>query len=80
MLVKDTVLSAPWFEKSLKLYVDAHVSVIGIGAVLVQIDDKNVDHPVGYYSHTLNRFQSNYSTIEKGIGFTFWLATLLKSI
>ena len=46
-----------------KLAVDA--SDIGAGAVLIQEDDSNIEHPVCYFSKKFDRHQRNYSTIEK---------------
>jgi hypothetical protein len=44
------VLSAPDFNKSFKLSVDA--SDIGVGGVLLQEDADGIDHPVCYFSRT----------------------------
>ncbi|MCU7801257.1 MAG: reverse transcriptase, partial [gamma proteobacterium symbiont of Lucinoma myriamae] len=63
ILQNSPVLSAPEFEKQFKLAVDA--SDIGAGAVLLQADKDNVDHPVCYFSKKFNKYQKNYSTIEK---------------
>lgn len=57
------VLSAPDFSRSFKLEVDA--SAAGAGAVLLQEDDRGIDHPVSYFSRKFNRHQVKYSTIEK---------------
>ena len=35
------------------------------GAVLMQKDDHDIDHPVAYFSKKFNQHQRNYSTIEK---------------
>ena len=40
-------------------------SDIGAGAVLVQEDQKGVEHPIVYLSQKLNRSQWNYCTSEK---------------
>ena len=51
-------------EKGLfKLAVDA--SDTGAGSVLMQEDGNGVDHPVSYFSKKFNKYQKNYSTIEK---------------
>ena len=37
----------------------------GAGSVLLQEDGNGVDHPVSYFSKKFNKYQKNYSTIEK---------------
>ena len=63
ILKSEPILLAPNFEKAFKLAVDA--SDVGAGSVLLQEDDNGVDHPVSYFSKKFNRYQRNYSTIEK---------------
>ena len=57
------VLSAPDFNKSFKLFIDA--SDITLGGVLLQEDNQGIDHPVCYFSQKFNSHQCNYSTYEK---------------
>ncbi|KAJ8257267.1 hypothetical protein GJAV_G00183750 [Gymnothorax javanicus] len=62
--LKNTpVLFSPNFKKEFKLAVDA--SDIGAGAVLLQEDTDGVDHPVCYFSKKFDKYQKDYSTIEK---------------
>ena len=63
ILASEPVLSAPNFNKTFKLNVDA--SDVGAGAVLLQEDSDGIDHPVCYFSKKFNAHQKNYSTIEK---------------
>ena len=63
MLTWDTVLKAPDFSKPLQIAVDA--SAIGMGAVLMQVDNNGIDHPVSFYSKKLDKHQQNYSVVEK---------------
>ena len=63
MLQSAPVLAAPVFNSPFKLAVDA--SDVAAGAVLLQEDDKGVEHPVCYFSKKFNKSQRNYSTIEK---------------
>lgn len=63
LLATAPVLSAPDFNHPFVLYTDA--SDMGIGAVLVQVDDSGVEHPVAFFSKKLNHSQVRYSTIEK---------------
>ena len=63
VLMNSPVLVSPDFNKQFKLAVDA--SDVGIGAVLYQESDDNIDRVVSFYSKKLNRYQKNYSTIEK---------------
>ena len=70
MLQSSPILTAPDFKYSFKLAVDA--SDVAAGAVLLQKDDEDVEHPVCYFSKKFNKSQRNYSTIEKE-----WLALVL---
>ena len=63
ILSNSPVLSAPDFRKQFKLYVDA--SDVGVGAVLMQEDSSQIDHPICYFSKKFDKHQKNYSTIEK---------------
>ena len=40
-------------------------SDVGCGAVLLQEDDSEIDHPVSYFSYKFNMHQKNYSICEK---------------
>ena len=62
ILKNESLPLAPNFAKEFKLAVDA--SHTGAGSVLMQ-DDNGVDHPVSYFSKRFNKYQKNYSTIEK---------------
>ena len=57
------MLLAPEFMKQFILMIDA--SGIGDGAVLMQNDSQEVEHPVCYFSHKFGSHQRNYSTIEQ---------------
>ena len=63
LLCSEPVLTAPNFSKPFRLAVDT--SDVGAGAVLLQIDDENIEHPVCYFSKKFNIHQKNYSTVEK---------------
>lgn len=63
LLINSPVLITPDFEKQFKLAVDA--SDVGVGAVLYQETDDNVEKPISYFSKKLDKHQKNYSTIEK---------------
>ena len=56
-------MTAPDFKSSFKLAVDA--SDVAAGAVLLQEDGEDVEHPVCYFWKKFNKSQKNYSTIEK---------------
>ena len=45
------------------LFTDA--SNIAVGAILAQLDDNGVDHPVAYTSRILNKHEKNYSVTER---------------
>ena len=57
------ILKAPDFSKEFRLAVDA--SDFGVGAVLLQCDEDNIEHPVCYYSKKFDCHQVKYATIEK---------------
>ncbi|KAL0152873.1 hypothetical protein M9458_051806 [Cirrhinus mrigala] len=63
LLCNAPVLSAPKFEKLFKLQVDA--SATRAGAVFLQEDEHDVDHPISYFSKKFTSYQKCYSTIEK---------------
>ena len=63
ILMNAPVLVAPNFQKQFKLAVDA--SDVGCGGVLMQADENEIDHPVGFFSKKFDKCQKNYSTIEK---------------
>jgi len=63
VLRSEPILMAPNFTKQFKLYVDA--SDVGMGAVLLQADVNEQDHPICYFSKKFNRHQCNYCTSEK---------------
>ena len=57
----EPVLKAPYFCKPFQLA----ASAIGMGAVLMQLDDNGIDHPVSFYPKKLDKHQQNYSVVEK---------------
>ena len=63
ILCCSPVLQAPVFTQPFHLAVDA--SDHGIGAVLLQVGEDNIEHPVSYFSRKFNPHQKNYSTVEK---------------
>ena len=63
VLTNFPVLHSPDWTKPFFLATDA--SDVGIGAVLLQPDDKGFEHPVSYFSKKLSPCQRKYSTVEK---------------
>ena len=63
LLVFRLVVMASNSGKLFKLMVDA--SNVGCGAVLLQENDSEIDHPVSYCSYIFNTHQKNYLTSEK---------------
>jgi len=59
IVCKEPVLIQPDQTKPFEVEVDA--SNYAIGAVLMQKDDKNILHPVAYFSKTMNNVQRNYN-------------------
>ena len=62
-LTAEPVLKSPDFDKHFYLQVDA--SDRGLGAVLSQLDNKGLDHPIMYLSRKLLDRETNYPTVEK---------------
>ena len=62
MLTCEPMLKAPDFSKHFQLAVDA--GAIRMGAVLMQVDDNGIDHPVFFYSKKLDKHQQNYSAVK----------------
>lgn len=63
LLTSAPVLINPNFQK--KFYVHCDASDVGIGAVLVQIDDEGNERPIAFMSRKLNSAQRNYSVTER---------------
>ena len=64
LLCLEPIVSSPNFSKPFRLAVDT--SDVGVGAVLLQSDDEDIEHPVCYFLKKFNVYQKNYSTVEKG--------------
>ena len=62
LLVNDPVLALFDPNKPCTIYTDA--SGLGIGAILAQTDDNNIEHVVEYFSRSLNKHQENYTVSE----------------
>jgi transposase InsO family protein len=63
LLTSQPVLAVPNFEKPFRLETDA--SGLGMGAVLLQPNEQGEFCPVAFFSKKFDKYQSNYSTIEK---------------
>ncbi len=63
LLANAPVLMAPNFERPFLLAVDA--SAYGAGAVLLQEDNKGIEHPVSFFFFKFNFHQHAYSMVEK---------------
>lgn len=76
ILSSNRVLNTPDFDRPFILQTDA--SQFGIGAVLSQFDDNNIERPVCYLSKKLKPAEINYSTIEKECLAIAWAVTALE--
>ena len=61
-VTSEPILAHPELDKQFKLEVDA--SGFAEGAVLLQKKDDGKQHPVGYYSATLNAAERNYNIYD----------------
>ena len=52
-------------KKEIKFMWTPVAGAIRMGAVLMQVDDNGIDHPVSFYSKKLDKHQQNYSAVEK---------------
>ena len=62
-LCSSPVQASPQLDKEFTLQTDA--SERGVGAVLSQVGDDRLDHPVAYFSRKLLPWEERYPTIEK---------------
>lgn len=76
VLLKKPVLTAPDFNKSFSVQVDA--SDKGIGAVLSQVDEEGEEHPVQYLSRKLLDREVRYPTVEKECLAIVWAINQLR--
>lgn len=66
--LKKALTTAPVLRHadfSKRFYIQCDASDYGIGAVLYQLNEKNEEHPIAFYSQKLNSCQRNYSVTEK---------------
>ena len=62
-LISAPIMTYPDFSKKFILATDA--SDWGIGAVLSQKDEGNLEHPIAYASRLLSAPEQNYTTVER---------------
>jgi RNase H-like domain found in reverse transcriptase len=72
-LISPPILSYPNFDNTFIISTDA--SDYGLGAVLSQLDDENLDHPISYASRSLNTSESRYSTFDRELLAIVWAVT-----
>jgi hypothetical protein len=63
LICEEPVLIQPDQTKQFEVEVDA--SNYAVGAILMQWNDKNVLHPVAFFSKTMNEAQRNYDVYNK---------------
>ena len=63
LISKSPVLKYPDLDRPFIIETDA--SGVGIGAVLLQPDENGVEHPVAFFSCSLNSAQQNYSIADR---------------
>ena len=62
-MVKTPILSFPDWTKEFHVHADA--SSIGLGVVLAQPSEGDIDHPISFSSRKLFESENNYNTIER---------------
>ena len=72
-LVTPPVLAYPSFEKDFTLETDA--SILGLGAVLAQLQEDSKSHPIAYASRALNKSEKNYCVTELETLAVVWAIT-----
>lgn len=61
-LTTAPILTHPDFNK--RFFIQCDASSTGIGSVLFQRDENNLEHPIYYFSQKLSKTQRNYSVTE----------------
>jgi hypothetical protein len=61
-LITSPILKFPDFNKQFILFTDA--SILGLGAILSQLDDNDQEHVIAYASRTLSKAEKNYAATE----------------
>ena len=75
-LLSPPVLCLPHPDKAYTLDVDA--SILQVGCALLQEQENNILHPVGYWSRALNAAERNYSTSERECLAVVWAVLHLR--
>jgi hypothetical protein len=66
--LKQVLIDAPvlkLFDPLKPIFIECDASNFAIGAVLVQSDDKDEEHPVAYYSRCLSRSECNFCVTRR---------------
>jgi len=67
-MVTASILVFPNWKKEFHVHVD--VSCIALGAVLMQVVEGELDHPIAFASRKLSKAEKNYSTTKReGFGY-----------
>ena len=61
-MVTASILVFPDWKKKFHVHVDA--SCIALGAVLTQVGEGDLDHPIAFTSRKLSKAEKNYSMTE----------------
>ena len=75
-LISAPILVTPDFNRQFVVQTDA--SNFGIGAVLSQVDDEGIDHPIVYLSRKLSAAEERYSVPEKEMLAIVWAVQKLE--
>lgn len=62
-LVNARILVYPYWNK--EFHVHINVSIIVLGAILLQPKDHNLDHPIYFASHKLSTKENNYTSTKR---------------
>ena len=75
-LTTAPILSYPDFDKSFVLETDA--SILGLGAILSQMQEDEKLHPVAYASHSVSKSEKNYPITDLEMLTVVWGVTHFK--
>ena len=78
LLISAPVLAVPNFSKPFILTTD--ISDVGIRVVLMQEDEKGIDHPLGYFSYKLKESSEITRQVRRRLWYCYLLCSTMTSV